>query len=545
MLWLFGNSNELFMHLQRLKIITRQNYYFFEYFWRDIKYYNLPKLYFFHPFLAAYTKYNLPKAYFKSLCMEKFVGRIEEQQILENALGSSSPELIAVTGRRRVGKTFLIRSVYRKHIVFEFSAVHNATMPEQLAGFMKAYQQAMNSKAAYEVPASWLAAFNLLEDFLTPIIKKKKAVAFFDEFPWMHTPRSNFLKAFEHFWNSYASKHPNLTVVICGSAASWMIQNVVNNRGGLHNRLTRRLKLLPFSLKETEEYLNSRSVKLDRYQLLQLYMAMGGIPEYLKQVTRSKSAAQVIDNLFFTKQAALKKEFDNLYPALFENATRHIMVIRALASVSKGMTRKEIIDSTELNSGGWATQILNELEESGFIMSYLPYNRTSKDLVYRLSDEYSLFYIKYIEKSRATGSGTWLRISESASWKSWGGYAFEAICLKHVPQIRAALGIGSIYTEESVWRHVPGKGQPGAQIDLLLDRKDYCINVCEMKFSTGEFTVTKKYAEELAQKITVFRDVEKPRKTLFLTMITTYGVAKNQYSKGIVQSELTMDILFD
>ena len=477
--------------------------------------------------------------------MEKLVGRVEERQILENALKSSNPELIAVTGRRRVGKTFLIRSVYEKHIAFEFSAVHNATMHEQLGGFIKAYQQAKKSRAAYEVPASWFAAFALLEDYLTPIIKRRKAVVFFDEFPWMHTPRSNFLKAFEQFWNTYASRHPDLKVVICGSAASWMIQNVVNNRGGLHNRLTRRLKLLPFSLKETEAYLISRSVTLDRYQLLQLYMVMGGIPEYLKQVAPGKSSAQIIDNLFFTKQGALKKEFDNLYPALFENAIHHIMIIRALASINKGMTRKEIIESTKLNSGGWVTQILDELEESGFIMSYLPYNRTSKDLVYRLSDEYSLFYIKYIEKSRATSDGTWLRISESASWKSWSGYAFEGICLKHVPQIRAALGITSTYTEESVWRHVPGKGQPGAQIDLLLDRKDYCINICEMKFSTGLFTVTKKYADELIQKVTVFKTVEKPRKTIFLTMVTTYGIAKNQFSKGLIQSELTMDALFD
>lgn len=477
--------------------------------------------------------------------MEKLTGRAEEKQILEFALSSNSPELIAVTGRRRVGKTFLIRSVFEKHIVFEFSAVHNATMAEQLEGFSRAYQKATNSPAAYQPPVSWLAAFGLLEDFLTPIIKKRKAVVFFDEFPWMHTPRSNFLKAFEHFWNSYASRYPNLTVVICGSAASWMFQNVIKNRGGLHNRVTQQIRLLPFSLKETEAYLQSRSINLDRYQLLQLYMVMGGIPEYLKHVMPGRSSAQVIDNLFFTKQGALKKEFDNLYPALFDNATRHVMVIRALASVSKGMTRKEIIESTELNSGGWVTEILLELEESGFIMSYLPYNRTSKDLVYRLSDEYSLFYIKYIEKSRAMGEGTWLRISESATWKSWSGYAFEGVCLKHVPQIRAALGIASIYTEDSVWRHVPGKGQAGAQIDLLLDRKDHCINVCEMKFSTNAFTISKSYAEELDQKITVFKDKEKPKKTVFLTFITTYGVAKNKYSEGRIQGDLTMDSLFE
>lgn len=477
--------------------------------------------------------------------MEKLVGRKDEKQILENALSSNSAELIAVFGRRRVGKTFLVRSVFEKHIVFEFSAVHNANMREQLEGFSKAFKKAMNIPLALAVPTNWLEAFEQLENFLTPIVTKKKAVVFFDEFPWMHTHKSNFLKAFEHFWNSYASRYPNLTVVICGSAASWMIQNVVNNKGGLHNRLTKRIRILPFTLPEAEAYLKSRSINIDRYQILHLYMVMGGIPEYLKNVMPGESATQVIDRLCFTNNGALKDEFENLYPALFENASNHITVIRTLAAMSKGMTRNDIIAVSNLSSGGTITKTLDELKESGFITSYIPFNKTSKETVYRLTDEYSLFYLKYIEKRRATGSGTWMRLSESSSWKSWSGYAFEAICLKHVAKIKEALGISAVYTEESVWRHVPGKGQPGAQIDLLLDRKDYCINICEMKFSMDTFTISKKYADELERKITVFKAIEKPKKTIFLSMITTYGVAKNQYSKGLVQGELTMDDLFD
>ncbi len=477
--------------------------------------------------------------------MEKLVGRKEEKQLLENALSSNSAELIAVFGRRRVGKTFLIRSVYEKNISFEFSAVHNANMQEQLEGFSKALRKAMNSPVALAVPSSWIEAFEQLENFLAPIVTKKKAVVFFDEFPWMHTHKSNFLKAFEHFWNSYASRYPNLTVVICGSAASWMIQHVVNNKGGLHNRLTRRIRVLPFTVFETEAYLKSRSVNIDRYQILQLYMVMGGIPEYLKNIMPGESCTQVIDRLCFTKHGALKDEFENLYPALFDNATNHIAIIRALAAISKGMTRNEIIAASHLTSGGTTTKTLDELEESGFISSYIPFNKTSKETVYRLTDEYSLFYLKYMEKKRASGSGTWMRVSESPSWKSWSGYAFEAICIKHVQQIKEGLGISAVYTEESVWRHVPGKSQPGAQIDLLLDRKDYCINICEMKLSEGMFNITKKYAAELEQKIAVFKAVEQPKKTIFLTMVTTYGVARNQYSKGLVQSELTMDILFD
>lgn len=476
--------------------------------------------------------------------MEQLVGRIQEKKILENSLATPGAELIAVYGRRRIGKTFMIRSVYEKYLAFEFTGVHNAKMKEQLENFSIALKKAMGSPVDLAIPGSWIAAFHSLENFLTPIVVKKKAVIFFDEFPWIHTQKSNFLKAFEHFWNSWASRYPNLTVVICGSAASWMINNIVDNRGGLHNRVSVRMRLLPFSLNETESYLKSRSVNIDRYQILQLYMAMGGVPQYLKAVQPGESATQAIDRILFTKHGALIGEFDNLYESLFASSNNHVTVIRALAGKNKGMTRKEIIDASGISSGGTVTQVLTELEESGFISAYIPFDKTSKELVFRLTDEYSLFYLKFIDKKKASGAGTWLRLSNSPSWTSWSGYAFEAICLKHVPQIKAALGISAIYTEESVWRHIPGKGLPGAQIDLLLDRNDHCINICEMKFSTGEFIINKKYSEELTQKRTAFIDKSKTKKTIFLTMITTYGVAKNPYYKAIVQNEITMDSLF-
>ncbi len=248
--------------------------------------------------------------------MEKLVGRISEKKILENALTSTGAELVAIYGRRRIGKTFLIRRVYEKYLQFEFTGVHNASMQEQLEGFSLALKKAIESPVDIAVPKSWAAAFHLLENFLTPVIKKQKAVIFFDEFPWIHTQKSNFVTAFEHFWNSWASKYANLTVVICGSAASWMIRNIVNNKGGLHNRVSIRMRLMPFTLAETEAYLKSRSVNLDQYQILQLYMAMGGVPQYLKAVQPGESLLQVTDRICFTKHGAFKDEFRILYESL-------------------------------------------------------------------------------------------------------------------------------------------------------------------------------------------------------------------------------------
>jgi uncharacterized protein len=375
--------------------------------------------------------------------------------------------------------------------------------------------------------------------------KKSRTIVFFDEFPWINTPRSGFLQAFENFWNSWASKESNLVVVICGSAASWMIKKVINNRGGLHNRVTRRIRLLPFTVSETAEFLKYKKVKLDQYQVLQLYMAMGGVPQYLKELEPGESAAQVIDRLCFTKDGLLVDEFRNLYYSLFESAENHIDIVRALAKRGKGLNRNQIIEACKLSSGGYTTQLLDELTESGFITPYIPFGKTSKDALYKLTDEYSLFYLKFIEGSKATGEGTWLKFQSGSGWKAWSGNAFESICMKHIPQIKKALGIDGVYAEVSVWRHQPkNEAEKGAQIDLLIDRNDHCINVCEIKFSVNDFEITKAYARELDSKLKVFQQKTKTRKTLFLTMITTCGVSNTSGYPGLVQKEVTAQALF-
>lgn len=352
------------------------------------------------------------------------------------------------------------------------------------------------------------------------------------------------MQAFENFWNVWASRQQNIIVVICGSAASWMIQKVINNRGGLHNRVTRRIRILPFTVGETEAYLKSRKINLDKYQVLQLYMVMGGIPQYLKEIGRGESSIQAIDRICFTKDGLLHDEFKNLYHSLFDNADHHIDVIKALARKGKGLTRNEIIEICKLTSGGTTTQLLEELSESGFITPYIPFDRTAKDSIYKLTDEYSLFYVKFIENSQSKGSGAWIKFSTGASWRSWSGTAFESICMKHTHQLKKALGIENVHSETSMWRYRPQKEEQGAQIDLLIDRQDLCINICEMKFSISDFEISKGYAKELESKLKVFRDKTQTRKTLFLTMVTTHGVKNINNHVGLVQNEISMEALF-
>lgn len=476
--------------------------------------------------------------------MEKLIGREVEKKLLQEAMDSGAPELIALFGRRRVGKTFLIRQYLGKNLTFEFVGTRDAKLAGQLESFKKALGIAIGNDKIYQTPENWADAFDQLSHYLTPKLAAGRSVVFLDEFPWLSTHKSGFLPAFDHWWNSWGTKQANLVVVICGSAASWMIQNIVNNKGGLHNRITRKIRLLPFNLKETEEFLHARNVNMDRYQILQLYMIMGGIPHYLKEVKKGESSAQATDRICFTKDGLLESEFKNLYHSLFDDATRHLAVVRVLASNNSGLTRGEIIDKAGLTSGGTITGLLEELIESGFVMAWPPYDKKSRDTIYKLADEFTHFYLKFMETNRASGDGVWQSFSTGQSWKSWSGVAFERVCLKHISQIKKALGIAGVHTEESAWRHLPKKGK-GAQIDLLLDRKDFVVNICEMKYSESEFAIDKGYAGELENKRDVFKQETGTKKSLFLTLVTTFGVKSNEYFTKLVQNSITMDALFE
>lgn len=476
--------------------------------------------------------------------MKEIIGRIEEKKILEQTLKSKEAELIALYGRRRVGKTYLIRNTFQKSMIFEFSGVHNASLKDQLLNFSNTLAEQLKSTVPLAVPLNWTEAFIMLKNYAEPLLKKGKCVIFLDEFPWLSSAKSGFLPAFEYFWNSWGTKQNNLILTICGSAASWMIQKIVNNKGGLHNRITKKIRLLPFTLAETGKYLKHLNVNLNNYQVMQIYMTLGGVPQYLKEIKPGQSAVQNIDRICFTKDGALVNEFKNLYHSLFAEADKHIAVVRALAAKPAGLTRKEIIRICGLSSGGRATLLIDELTESGFISAYLPFEKKSRDSIYKLSDEYTRFYLKFMESSRASGAGTWVKLSTTPSWRSWSGTAFESVCLKHIKEIKIALGISGVYTEESAWRYVPGEGEPGAQIDLLINRQDFCISICEMKFSTAEFTIDKAYAAELERKLSVFKNKTKTPKTLFIVMITTFGTKDNGYKTGLVQHNIILDDLF-
>ncbi|MEY3243313.1 MAG: hypothetical protein RIR11_4752 [Bacteroidota bacterium] len=475
---------------------------------------------------------------------QPLIGRKKEQETLLALLHSPEPEMVAIVGRRRVGKTFLIRTVYENRIDFELTGIQNATQEKQLQHFHTQLKIQFGRKAPKKLPTDWMDAFWQLISILDKLKKTEKAVIFLDELSWLATPKSGFLEALGFFWNSWASKR-NIVVVICGSAASWMIQKVIYDKGGLHNRITKRIDLQPFTLYETELYLKSRKVSADRYQILQLYMAMGGIPHYLKEVAAGKSAIQNIDAMCFSQGGLLNDEFSKLYPALFEHADNHIAIVRALSQKWKGMSRVEIVASTKLPDGGGLTNTIEELVSCGFVSAYYPFGKKKKDMLYRLTDEYSLFYLHFIENQRIQEDNIWQHLSQTQTWKSWSGYAFESICLKHLGQLKKALGISGIYAEASSYFHKGTQTEQGIQIDLVLDRKDHTINLFEMKFYTDKWRLNKSEATELREKVNLFKLLSKTKKQVFLTLVTTFGIKTNEYSLGLIDNDIDMDVLFE
>ncbi len=470
--------------------------------------------------------------------MSKVVGRNTEVKILEKALNNNASDLIAVYGRRRIGKTFLIREHYKKHIVFEIAGLSSGLMHDQLENFTKQIN-ARKKKSAVKQPESWIQAFTLLERYLNRFTSTRKKVIFIDEFPWMATARSKFLTAFENFWNSYCTKRNDLIVVICGSSASYMVQKIVKNKRGLHNRITQKIRLLPFNLHETELFLKKQGIRYTRYDILQLYMAIGGVPHYLEKLEKGLSVAQNLDKLCFEKDGVLNDEFNLLYSSLFENSEKHLTIVKTLSASGKGLTRSAIIEKSKIPSGGDFSLKLDELIQSGFVSEHQYYQNKKQLSLYRLSDEYSRFYLKFIENTKNGGAGTWVRFHKKQSYVSWSGFAFETLCLKHVEQLKKALRVDAIYSTNSSWFN------EHAQVDLLIDRDDNVMNLCEMKFSNAPYTIDKKDYLSIKNKVVQLDEHLNTRKNIFVTMVTTYGVNENKYSQELVQNTVTMDSLFE
>lgn len=475
----------------------------------------------------------------------QMIGRENEVRILEQYYRSDKSEMVAVYGRRRVGKTFLVRETLGNRFDFDFTGIYQISGKEQRRQFQKAITR--RSGQELPLPADWFDAFDLLRDYLLSL-HKSRVVVFLDELPWMDTPKSGFLTALSHFWNNWTRESVTLKLFVCGSATSWMIDKLIGNKGGLYGRISRSVYLAPFSLRETEEFLNSvKEMNYSRQQVLDVYMIMGGIPYYLDMLDAELPLSVNIDRLFFAENAPLRTEFDFLFRSLFKESTNYRRVIESLSKKIMGLSREDIAAATHL-TGGELSSILKNLISCDFIRAYAEPGKKERNMTYQLTDMFSLFHLRFVMSHDGQDRKYWTNQGQSGLKNAWSGYAFEQVCLHHTEQIKFALGISGILSNVYAWSCRPftdrnGTEWKGAQIDLIIDRSDHVMNLCEMKYTQGEYVIEKDYAQTLRDRMELFRRMQKTTKNLRCTFITVYGVKPNKYS-GIIDHQLTLDDLF-
>lgn len=476
--------------------------------------------------------------------IEEIIGREDEISQLQKVYESQRPEFVAVYGRRRIGKTFLIDKLFAEKYDFYITGIYEGSKNQQLANFQHQLEHYSGCKCRRS--KDWFEAFFALQDYLTHKLGQKRIIVFIDELPWLDTHRSGFIKAFELFWNEWASKHNEMMLIVCGSATTWMTGKLIGNKGGLHNRVTSSIYLRSFNLKETRKFFSSRGFRLSNQQVADAYMVFGGTPFYLNMLQKSESIAQNIDRLFFGTDAPLRREYEFLFKSLFKESMLYKKVVETLSQKAKGMTRQELLNEINNSDSGVLSTVLTDLCNCDFIRKYSAFGKKERDMMYQLTDLYSLFYLRFVKGYNGMDENYWSHRQMNIS--SWQGYAFEQLCLHHISEIKRHLGITGVLNHvcSMSWRKfTDGEGleHDGGQIDLILDRADNTINICEMKYCNKQFAISKEYLEQMNNRCESFRLLTNSKKTLNLTMITSNGLEHNERWNAI-QNEIVLDDLF-
>ena len=480
--------------------------------------------------------------------MDTIVGRKREIEELRSLYESNKPEFVAIYGRRRVGKTFLIKEMFQYKMTFYHSGLspfdkdRKITMRDQLEAFYASLQRYGMEESS--CPKSWMEAFRLLGELLDRLDDGKRQLIFIDELPWMDTPRSKFLMAFEHFWNTWGAWRDRVMLIVCGSATSWMLDNLINSKGGLYDRLTWQIKLSPFTLGECKEFFKAKNVAMSPYDIVECYMILGGIPYYLNYLQRGKSLSQNIDLLFFNRNAKLGSEFQRLFGSLFVNPDDYMSVVRLLAKRHVGYTRDEIAEKLGMTSGGTFSKMLEALAASDFIVSYHPFGTSQKEIRYKLTDSFCQFYLRFVDGPIQTDESFWLHHQNTPQLNAWRGIAFEQVCFSHVSKIKKAMGVEGVASSESAWIIRGDDEKKGAQIDMLIVRDDHVVNLCEMKYLSKTYEPNAEDEQTFRERIATLQEQLSFKHTVHMTLVTTIGLKQNAHS-GVFQQLVTIEQLLD
>lgn len=481
----------------------------------------------------------------------ELIGREKEVQELERLYRTDKSEFVAVYGRRRVGKTYLINQVFSDRIVFRHtgitpvdinSRIEKSPMKVQL----KAFFRSLNEQGGdfRKIPHDWYEAFLMLKELLEKKKNGKKRVVFLDELSFMDTRKSEFIPALSDFYNNYVSRQSDILLIVCGSATSYILNNLVNNHAGLYDRLTYQMKISPFKLKDTELLLLHNGWKLPRLEITKAYMIFGGIPFYLDYLNPDYSLARNIDNLIFRKEGSLRNEFSRLFSSTFTNAELTEKIVRSLFKKRIGLTKDELLKSLGKSDSPAFRNAVLALEESDFVLKYIPFGGKKKDERIKLIDPFCLFYLRFVDRNSAFNESFYSDNQFSQPVLSAQGYGFEDVCFNHIPEIKKALGISGVQCEVGPYFQKDTDNNKAYQIDMVIVRKDNVVDLCEAKFSLSEFELNLKGNQRLAEKISHLNELLPKRYIVQAVLLTTFGLKNSQYSSTF-QSVITLDDLFN
>lgn len=476
----------------------------------------------------------------------KLIGRKKEIQELEKAYRSGQFEFIALYGRRRVGKTYLVSQVFEDRISFRHAASPNDEERQDEKGLLKMQLEVFYGSLLAQglkeskKPNSWVEAFLLLIRLFEGKDPAERWVIFLDEFPWMDTKRSNFIEAFSWFLNFWAANQKNLMIIAAGSSTSWMLNNLIHSTGGLYNRVTNPIRLSPFRLQETEQFFREKGFDLSRYSIARIQMAFGGIPYYLNFLDRGEGLSRFVDRMLFEKGAKLGLEYDTLFRSSFEKGDLARKIAEYLGKRSSGYTRKEIVEGLKISDGKAVKDALDALQEGDFVLEYVPYKEAQNKKRYRLIDPFCIFYLHFVAGKRSLDPSFF---ADSVEPNSWIGAAFENLCAAHLEQIKRALVISKLSSIEFSLVFPKEEDKKGAQVDLVLVRKDRIVNLCEMKFYGKPYVQTEKEHHSLTNRVARLKETLPATYSIAPVLITVFEPSSGGYPDDYVQV-LTLDDLF-
>jgi AAA+ ATPase superfamily predicted ATPase len=464
--------------------------------------------------------------------MKQFIGRKVEIAQLTALIDLPRPSIAVIYGRRRVGKSELIRHVTQGKNVLSFEGLEGQPKHKQIKNFL--FQLSAQSNIREKNISDWPDALILLRT----LTQDGQWIIILDEFQWMANYQNELVSVIKMIWEKYLSQNPDLTLILCGSIASFMKSKVLKS-SALYGRTDYELNLHELNLSEISEFFPGKGSD----EVIDTAMLVGGIPKYLELISEYPSLYDALEPLAFSQDGFFKTEYDRLFASHFGKKPIFMKIIQTLATNPYGLTTGKLAKEMQVASGGTLCHQLDDLESAGFLHSIIPFDKPegSKLRKYILMDAYVRFYHSIIRGSmkETTPPNTQFHaIMSSPRYAAWAGMAFEFLCMRHHKEISRILGFHGIPYTAGPFFQRKTLDTPGVQIDLLFERSDKILVLCEMKYLLA--SVPGDIIDQVNRKVSALQE-KYPGRTILKVLLTKTGstetVAKKGYFFRIIRAD--------